>query len=159
MTFKKYVLHFDRTHASTAEKLAAKFKYSPELEDNISTTAEGHIEKCVYNPNMNVLPYLGDKITAADKLTLRKIVEFTRFKYFTSFDVDYASREFPVVTDHYELPIFSEVEESVVLKYIKSANGFKNIKKSEYIENDWQKKEVTFLPEVERMYSRFMAEK
>jgi hypothetical protein len=122
------------------------------------TVAE-HIKKSVYNPNLRIVPYLDDKIRDPDKIALRKIIEFTRFKYFTSFDVDYTSGEFPVVTNHCELPIFTEYQESVVLKYITTSNGFKNIEKKEYIENDWQMKKVKYLPEVEKMYSNFMKAK
>ena len=156
--FEKYVLSFDRTYTMTAEGLEAKIKYAPELAENVST-ADEHINNAVYNPNLRIVPYLDGKIRDPDKLILRRVVEFTRFRYFTSFDVDYTSGEFPVVTNHCELPIFTEYQESVVLKYINKDNGFRNIKKKEYIENDWQMKKVKYLPEVEKMYSRFLAEK
>lgn len=157
--FREYVLSFDRAYTMTAEGLAAKIKYAPELGEDISTNMEDHIDRCVYNPNLRIVPYLDGKISDIDKVLLRRIVEFTRFRYFTSFDVDYTSGEFPVVTNHCELPIFTEYQESVVLKYINKDNGFRNIKNKEYIENDWQMKKLKYLPEVEKVYSRFMAEK
>lgn len=159
MDFQRYVLTFDRTFTMTAEGLAAKIKYSPELGEDVSTNPEEHIDRCVYNPNLRIVPYLDGKVTAADKVSLRKLIEFTRYKYFTSFDVDWASAEFPVVTNHHALPIFNDEQEAVVLKYITKDNGFKNIKKKEYIENDWQMKKVKYLPEVEKMYSHFMSAK
>lgn len=158
MNFQKYVLSFDRSYTMTAEGLAAKMKYAPELGDDIPTV-EGHIDRCVYNPNLHIVSYLDGKIKGLDKVLLRRIVEYTRLRYFTPFDIDYASRELPVVTNHCALPIFDVDQEAVVLKYINQNNGFKNIKKKEYIENDWQKKHVTFLPEVESMYSRFLEAK
>jgi hypothetical protein len=36
------------------------------------------------------------------------------------------------------------------------SNGFRNIKMIDFNENEWEKKKVSFLPEVEEMYSRFM---
>ena len=157
--FEKYVLSFDRTYTMTAEGLAAKMKYAPELGEDVSPTADEHIDRCVYNPNLRIVPYLDGKVTAADKVSLRKLIEFTRYKYFTSFDVDWASAEFPLVTDHSALPIFDVDQEEIVMKYITSSNGFKNIKRIAFIESEWDKKKVTFLPEVEEMYSHFMAEK
>lgn len=158
--FEKYVLQFERFHTSIAEKLAAKIKYSPELGDDVSTNAEEHIMRSVYNPNLHILPFLDSKINNPyDKVDLRKVIEFTRLRYFTTFDVDYTEREFPVVCDHYELPIQNLFDEAVVLKYITESNGFKNIKKSPFIETEWEKKKVTFIPEVEKMYSNFMEEK
>lgn len=157
--FEKYVLTFDRKHTATAEMLAAKFKYSPELGDAASTDVNAHIERCVYNPNLRIVSYLDGAIKGLDKIPLRRITEYTRFRYFTHYDINYASNDFPVVTDHCALPIFDVDQEEIVMKYITSSNGFKNIKKIPFVENDWQKKEVTFLPEVERMYSRFIAEK
>ena len=159
MAFEKYVLCFDRKHTATAEMLAAKFKYSPELGDVVSADPTEHIGRCVYNPNLGILPFLHGKISDRDKRIMRKVIEFTRFKHYTSFDVNYASKDFPVVTDHCALPIFDVDQEEIVLKYITTSNGFRNIKKVEYIENDWQKKKVAFLPEVESMYSRFMEAK
>ena len=155
MTFKKYVLTFTRTHTTTTEKLSAKLKYSPELGDDVSTDVNAHIERSVYNPNLNILPYLGGKITRIDQVMMRRITEYTRFRYFVHYDINYASKS-PVVTDHCSLPIFNEEEETIVLKYIRSGNGFRNIKKVPFVESEWDKKKVTFLPEVEEMYSRFM---
>lgn len=157
--FEKYVLQFDRAHAATAEMLAAKFKYSPELGDTASTDPDTHIERCVYNPNLLILPYLDGKVSNIVKADLRKVIEFTRFRYFTHYDVDYASKEFPVVTDHCSLPIFNDVDEAIVRYYITTDNGFRNIKRSPFIESEWEKKKVSFLPEVEEMYSHFIAEK
>lgn len=159
MTFEKYVLSFDRKHTATAEMLAAKFKYSPELGDVVSTDPTEHIDRCVYNPNLSILPFLNGKISDSDKRIMRKVIEFTRFKHYTSFDVNYASKDFPVVTDHCALVIFNQTEEAIVLKYITMSNGFRNIKMIDFNENEWEKKKVSFLPEVEEMYSRFMAEK
>lgn len=156
--FEKYVLQFDRTYTMTADALAAKITNSPELGDDIPTV-EGHIDRCVYNPNLRIVSCLDGKIKGLDKVLLRRIVEYTRFRYFTPFDVDWGSRELPVVTNHCALPIFDVDQEAVVLKYINQNNGFRNIKKKEYIETDWQKKHVTFLSEVESMYSRFMEAK
>lgn len=159
MAFEKYVLSFDRTYTMTAEGLAAKMKYAPELGEDVSTTADEHIDRCVYNPNLRIVPYLDGKVTAADKVSLRKLIEFTRYKYFTSFDVDWASAEFPLVTNHCALPIFNIKQEELVLKYVTTANGFKNIKRTPFVESEWGMKKVSYLPEVEKMYSRFMAEK
>lgn len=159
MAFEKYVLQFDRVHTATAEKLAAKIMNSPEFRDDVSTNPAEHIEKCVYNPNLNILPYLDGKIKDPDKFSMRKIIHYTRFKYYTHYDVNYASYEFPVVTDHCGLPISTEAEEEVVLKYITTINGFKNIKKAPFIESEWDMKKLKYLPEVEKVYSRFMAEK
>ena len=157
--FEKYVLTFDRAYTMTADGLAAKIKYAPELAEDISTNVEDHIDRCVYNPNLRIVPYLDGKISDIDKVLLRRIVEYTRLRYFTPFDIDWASRELPVVTNHCALPIFDVDQEAVVLKYINQNNGFRNTKKKEYIETDWQKKHVTFLPEVEKMYSNFMEAK
>ena len=159
MAFEKYVLCFTRAHASTAEKLAAKIKYSPELGDAASTDVNAHIERCVYNPNLSIVPYLEGKISKIDAVMLRRITEFTRLKYFAPFDVDYGSAEFPVVTDHYKLPILNEPDSKLVLKYVSEHNSFKNIKKIPFVETEWEKKKVTFLPDVEEMYSHFIAEK
>lgn len=159
MAFEKYVLSFDRKHTATAEMLAAKFKYSAEFVNDTSTNPAEHIEKCVYNPNLNILPYLDGKIKDPDKFSMRKIIHYTRFRYYTHYDVDYASKEFPVVTDHCALPIFDEAKETVVLKYITTINGFKNIKKVPFVESEWNMKKLKYLPEVEEMYSRFIAEK
>ena len=157
MAFEKYVLCFERTHTATAEMLAAKIKYSAEFANDISPAE--HIEKCVYNPNLNILPYLDGKIRDPDKFVMRKIIHYTRFRYYTHYDINYASREFPVITDHCALPIFNEAKEAVVLKYITTNNGFKNIKKVPFVESEWDMKKIKYLPEVEEMYSRFMAEK
>jgi len=154
--FEKYALCFTRTHASTAEKLAAKIKYSPELGDAVSMDPNTHIDRCVYNPNLSIVPYLEGKISMIDAVMLRRITEFTRLKYFTSFDVNYGSAEFPVVTDHYKLPVLNEPDEKLVLKYITKNNGFRNIKKVPFVESEWDKKKVTFLPDVEEMYSHFI---
>lgn len=35
MAFEKYALCFNRVHTTTAEKLEAKIKYSPELGDSV----------------------------------------------------------------------------------------------------------------------------
>lgn len=154
--FEKYVLTFDRTHTMTAEALAAKFKYSPEIGDDVATEAEDHIEKCVYNPNLLILPHLNGEIDKADKRTLREIIEYTRFKYFTHYDVNYASYDFPVVADHCALPIFDIIHEAVVLKYITKSKGFKNIKKEPFIESEWEKKKIKHLPEVEKLYTALL---
>lgn len=156
MAFEEYVLSFDRTYTMTAEGLAAKIKYSPELGEDVSTNPEEHIDRCVYNPNLRIVPYLDGKISDIDKILLRRIVEYTRLRYFTPFDIDYGSQRFPVITNRHALPIFNDEQEAVVLKYITKDNGFKNIKKKEYIENDWQMKKVKYLPEVEKMYANFM---
>ena len=153
--FETYVLRFDRIRTTTAEALVAKLKYSPELGDTAATLEE-HIEKCVYNPNLLILPYLDGKVSAIVKGDLRKVIEFTRFKYFTSFDVDYTTRDFPVVTDHCAIPIFNEVDEAIVLCYITTDNGFRNIKKIPFVESEWQKKEIKYLPEVEKLYSAWL---
>ena len=157
--FEKYVLTFDRVHTMTAEGLAAKIKYSPEFRDDVSTNPAEHIDKCVYNPNLNILPHLDGKIRDPDKFSMRKIIHYSRFRYYTHYDVNYASFEFPVVTDHYSLPISTEAEETVVLKYITGFNGFKNIEKAPFVESEWIMKKVKYLPEVETMYSRFMEAK
>lgn len=159
MAFEKYVLCFDRKHTATAEMLAAKFAQSPELVNDVSTNPTEHIEKCVYNPNLSIVPYLDGKIRDPDKFSMRKIIQYTRFKYYTHFDVNYASKEFPVVTDHYSLPIFNAEEEAIVLKYITTNNGFRNIKKVPFVESEWCMKKLKYLPEVEEMYSRFMEAK
>lgn len=158
MTFEKYVLQFDRTYTMTADALAAKITNSPELGDDIPTV-EGHIGRCVYNPNLHIVSYLDGKIKGLDKVLLRRIVEYTRFRYFTPFDVDWASRELPVVTNHCALPIFDIDQEAIVLKYITKDNGFRNIKKIPFIETEWEKKKVRFLSEVEAGFSRFMESK
>lgn len=154
--FEKYVLCFDRVHTMTGEGLASRFTYSPEIGDDVATEPEEHIDRCVYNPNLLILPQLDGKIDNLDKVELRKIIEFTRFKYFTLYDVNYASFEFPVVTDHCALPIFNESEEELVLKYITSFNGFKNIKKTPFVESEWEKKKLKYLPEVEKLYSAWL---
>lgn len=159
MAFEKYVLCFERKHTTTPEMLAAKFTQSAELVDDVSTNPTEHIEKCVYNPNLNILPYLDGKIKDPDKFSMRKIIHYTRFRYYTHYDVDYTSKEFPVGTDHCALPIFDEAKEAVVLKYITTNNGFKNIKKGPFVESEWDMKKIKYLPEVEEMYSRFIVEK
>lgn len=131
----------------------------PELVNDVSTNPTEHIEKCVYNPNLSIVPYLDGKIRDPDKFSMRKIIQYTRFKYYTHFDVNYASKEFPVVTNHYSLPIFNTEEEAIVLKYITTNNGFRNIKKVPFVESEWCMKKLKYLPEVEEMYSRFMEAK
>jgi hypothetical protein len=154
--FEKYVLTFERVHTMTAEGLASRFTYSPEIGDDTASEPEEHIDRCVYNPNLQILPYLDGKINKDDKITLRRIIEFTRNRYFVKYDVNYASYEFPVVTDHCGLPISTEAEEEVVLKYITTINGFKNIKKVPYVESEWEKKKLKYLPEVEKLYSGWL---
>lgn len=154
--FEKYVLTFDRSRTMTAEGLASRFTYSPEIGDDVSTEPEGHIDNCVYNPNLLILPQLDGKIDKDDKVTLRRLIELTRNRYFVKYDVNYASYEFPVVTDHCGLPITNETEEKVVLKYITAINGFKNIKKVPFVESEWDKKKITYLPEVEKLYSAWL---
>ena len=159
MAFEKYVLCFERKHTTTPEMLTAKINQSPELVNDVSTNPTEHIEKCVYNPNLSIVPYLDGKMRDPDKFSMRKIIQYSRFKYYTHYDVNYASKEFPVVTDHYSLPIFNTEEEAVVLKYITKNNGFRNIKKVQFVESEWGMKKVKYLPEVETMYSHFMGEK
>ena len=118
MAFEKYVLSFDRKHTATAEMLTAKIKYSPELGDDVAASAEEHLRRCVYNPNLHIVPYLGGKITRIDQVMMRRIAEYTRFRYFVHYDINYASKDSPVVTDHCALPIFNDDEELIVLKYI-----------------------------------------
>ena len=156
MAFEKYVLQFERVRTMTAEGLASRFTYSPEIGDDVSTEPETHIDKCVYNPNLLILPNLDGKIDKADKLALRRIIELTRNRYFVKYDVNYASFEFPVVTDHYGLPISTETEEKVVLKYITAINGFKNIKKTPFVESEWNIKKLKYMPEVEKLYSAWL---
>lgn len=156
MAFEKYVLNFEIVRTTAAEMLAAKIKYSPELGDVVAASAEEHLRRCVYNPNLHIVPYLGGKITRIDQVMMRRIAEYTRFRYFVHYDINYASKESPVVTDHCSLPIFNEEEETIALKYIRSGNGFRNIKKVPFVESEWDKKKVTFLPEVEEMYSHFI---
>lgn len=157
--FEKYVLTFDRVYTMTADGLAAKIKYSPELGEDVATNPEEHIDRCVYNPNFRLIPYLDGKISDIDKILLRRIVEYTRLRYFTPFDIDWASAEFPLVTNHHALPILNIKQEELVLKYVTTANGFKNIKRVPFIESEWGMKKVSYLPEVEKMYSNFMGEK
>ena len=157
--FEKYVLTFDRVYTMTADGLAAKIKYSPELGEDVATNPEEHIDRCVYNPNLRLIPYLDGKISYIDKILLRRIVEYTRLRYFTPFDIDYGSQGFPVITNHHALPIFNDEQEELVLKYVTTANGFKNIKRIPFIESEWGMKKVSYLPEVEKMYSHFMSAK
>ena len=159
MAFEKYVLCFERKHTTTPEMLTAKINQSPELVNDASTNPAEHIEKCVYNPNLSIVPYLDSKLRDPDKFSMRKIIQYTRFKYYTNYDINYTSKEFPVVTDHCALPIFNIDQEAVVLKYITKNNGFRNIKKVQFVESEWGMKKVKYLPEVETMYSHFMGEK
>lgn len=156
MAFEKYVLCFERKDTLTNKILAAKIKDSPELVDDVSTNPTEHIEKCVYNPNLSIVPYLDGKIRDPDKFSMRKIIQYTRFKYYTNYDVNYTSKEFPVVTDHYSLPIFNNEQEDVVLKYITMSNGFRNIKRIPFVESEWVMKKVKYLPEVEKLYSALL---